>query len=60
MPNEKVDFLKAKDKISDKIVYIKDSDLLGFDSSSPPAFQFNLHKLKEHNLSENFIYNLGE
>ena len=55
MPNEKVDFLKAKEKISDKIVYIKDSDLLGFDSSSPPAFQFNLHKLKEHNLSENFI-----
>ena len=36
--------------IKEKIVYIKDSDLLGFDSSSPPAFQFNIHKLKQYNL----------
>ena len=55
MPNEKIDFLKNEEEIKEKIVYIKDSDLLGFDSSSPPAFQFNIHKLKQYNLSENFI-----
>ena len=55
MPNEKIDFLKDIDEIKEKIQYIKDSDLLGFDSSSPPAFQFNIHKLKQYNLSENFI-----
>ena len=55
MPNDKIDFLKEKEDIKDKIVFIKDSSILGFDSGSPPAFQFNLHKLKEYNLSENFI-----
>ena len=55
MPNEKIDFLKNEEEIKEKIVYIKDSDLLGFDSSSPPAFQFNIPKLKQYNLSENFI-----
>ena len=55
MPNEKIPFLKEKSEIKDKIIYIKDSDLLGFDSSSPPTFQFNLHKLKNNDLSENFI-----
>ena len=55
MPNEKIDFLKNQEEIKEKIVYIKDNDLLGFDSSSPPAFQFNIHKLKQYNLSENFI-----
>ena len=55
MPNEKIDFLNNQEEIKEKIVYIKDSDLLGFDSSSPPAFQFNIHKLKQYNLSENFI-----
>ena len=55
MPNNKIDFLKDEEEIKKKIVFIKDSDLLGFDSSSPPALQFNLHKLKENKLSENFI-----
>ena len=55
MPNDKIPFLKEKEEIKDKIVYIKDKDLLGFDSSSPPAFQFNIFKLKKYNLSENFI-----
>ena len=55
MPNQKIDFLKDREEIKDKIEYIQDSTLLGFDSSSPPAFQFNLHKLKQYNLSENFI-----
>ena len=55
MPNEKIDFLKDEEEIKNKIVFIKDSTLLGFDSSSPPAFQFNIHKLKQYKLSENFI-----
>ena len=55
MPNDKIDFLKDKEEIENKIIYIKDSAILGFESSSPPAFQFNLHKLKKYNLSENFI-----
>ena len=55
MPNKEIDFLKGKEEIKEKIVFIKDSALLGFDSSSPPAFQFNLHFLKKYNLSENFI-----
>ena len=32
MPNEKVSFLKPINEINDKIVYIKDKDLLGFAS----------------------------
>ena len=55
MPNEKIPYLKEKEEIKDKIVYIKDNIFLGFDSSSPPVFQFNLHKLKNYGLSENFI-----
>lgn len=55
MPNEKIPYLKDKKDIEEKIVYIKDKDVLGFDSSSPPAFKFNLHKLKKYDLSENFI-----
>ena len=55
MPNEKIPYLKEKEEIKDRIVYIKDKDLLGFDSSSPPTFQFNIYKLQQYNLSENFI-----
>ena len=55
MPNDNIPYLKEKKEINDKIIYIKDKTLLGFDSSSPPTFQFNLHKLKEYDLSENFI-----
>ena len=55
MPNDNIPYLKEKEEIKDKIIYIKDKELLGFDSSSPPTFQFNLHKLKKYNLSENFI-----
>ncbi|MBQ2671486.1 MAG: hypothetical protein IJG00_01570 [Clostridia bacterium] len=56
MPNDKVKFLKDKSKISDKIVYIKDKDLLGFDSSSSVSFEFNFWRLKDFGCSENFIY----
>ena len=55
MPNENIPYLKEKREIQEKIVYIKDSDILGYDSSSPPTIQFNLHKMKKYDLSENFI-----
>ena len=55
MPNEKIRFFKAPEEISEKIVYIKDKDILGFDSQSSSVFQFNLFKMKKFGLSENFI-----
>ena len=55
MPNEKVSFLKSPEEIKEKIIYVKDKDLLGFDSASSPSFQFNLHKMKKFGISENFI-----
>jgi hypothetical protein len=56
MPNEKVKFLKSKDRINEKIFYIKDSDILGFDSANIFAFTFNLYKLENFGISKNFIY----
>ena len=54
MPNNKVKFLKNIDVIKDKIIYIKDKDLLGFDSANIHSFTFNLYKL--FYFGENFIY----
>ena len=57
MPNEKVSFLKEPDEIRDKIVYIRDKDLLGFDSASSITFEHNaLWKLKRFGVTDNFIY----
>ena len=56
MPNEKVRFFKSEDEINDKIIYIKDKDLLGYDSSNNCAFSFNLHKMELFGISKNFIY----
>ena len=54
MPNEKVKFLK--NEISEKIIYIKDKDILGFDSANSPSFSFNLFKMQKFGISNNFIY----
>ena len=56
MPNDRVRFLKSVEKIKEKIIYIKDKDLLGYDSANNCAFTFNLYKLEKFNLSKNFIY----
>ena len=56
MPNEKVKFLKRIDEIKEKIIFIKDKDLLGFDSANIFAFTFNLYKLEKFGISRNFIY----
>ena len=55
MPNEKVRFLKKNEEINEKIIYIKDKDLLGYDSANIFAFTFNLHRLDKFNISKNFI-----
>ena len=55
MPNEKVRYFKDYDLIKDKIVYVKDKDFLGHDSSNSHAFQYRLWKMKEFGISDNFI-----
>ena len=56
MPNEKVRYFKPIEEIKDKFVYVKDKDLIGFDSANSAVFQFNLFRLAKYGLSENFIY----
>ena len=55
MPNDKVRFFKDYELIKDKIVYVKDKDLVGFDSANVFVFQFNAWRLEKFNISENFI-----
>ena len=55
MPNEKVRFLKNYNLINNKIIYVKDRDFLGYESSNPHAFQYRLWKMKEYGISDNFI-----
>ena len=55
MPNEKVKYFKPIEEISDRIVYIKDKDLIGFDSADSFVFQFRLWNLSRFNVSDNFI-----
>ena len=56
MPNKKVKYFKSPNKIKEKIIYIKDKDLLGFDSANIYAFTFNLYKIEKFGISKNFIY----
>ena len=56
MPNNKVKYFKLKDIIKDKIIYIKDKDILGFDSANIYAFTFQLYRMEKFGLSKNFIY----
>ena len=46
MPNEKVKYLKEQNEIKDKIIYLKDKNVLGFDSVSYITFEFNFWRLK--------------
>ena len=55
MPNEKVKYFKEPEEIKEKIIYVKDKALIGFDSASSPVFQLNLWKMEKYGLSENFI-----
>ena len=55
MPNNKVRYFKDYNLIKDKIHYVKDSDLLGYDSSNINAFLFRYWDLKKFGISDNFI-----
>ena len=55
MPNDKVSYFKDYNYIKDKIVYIKDKDLLGYDSSNSFAFQYRYWKMKKFGISDNII-----
>ena len=55
MPNEKVRFFKEYNLINDKIVYVKDKDLLGYDSSNCNAFIFRYWQMKKFGISDNII-----
>ena len=56
MPNEKVKYLKKVEEIKNKIIYIKDKDLLGYESANIHSFTFQIFKLEKFGLSKNFIY----
>ena len=55
MPNKKVRFFKRYKYIKNKIVYVKDRDLLGYDSSNSNSFQFKVWKMKKFGISDNII-----
>ena len=55
MPNEKVRFFKDYNLINDKIVYVKDKDLLGYDSSNCNAFIYRYWQMKKFGISDNII-----
>ena len=56
MPNKKVKYFKSIEEINYKIIYIKDKELLGFDSANIHSFTFNLFNLEKYGISKNFIY----
>ena len=56
MPNEKVKYFKSIEEINKKIIYIKDKDLLGYDSANIQSFLFNFYQLDKFGVSTNFIY----
>ena len=56
MPNEKVKYLKEQNVIKEKIIYLKDKDVLGFDSASSITFEFNLWRIKKFGISNNILY----
>ena len=55
MPNKKVSYFKNYNLIKDKIIYLYDKDLLGYDSSNSNSFQFIYWKLKIFGISDNII-----
>ena len=55
MPNDKVRFLKDYNLINEKIIYVKDKDMLGFDSSNSNAFQFRYWNMRKFGISDNII-----
>ena len=55
MRNDKVKYFKPIEEMSDKFVYVKEKDFLGFDSGNSNVFQYHLFNMSNFGLSENFI-----
>ena len=55
LPNEKVKYFKPIEEIKDRIVYIKDKDLIGFDTANEINYFLNIWNLKKFNVSDNII-----
>ena len=55
MPNEKVTYFKPIEEIKDRIVYVKDKDLMGYDTANIYAFHLALHNMSKFGMSDNFI-----
>ena len=55
MPNDKVKYFKPIEEIKDRIVYIKDKDVIGFDTASIYCFHLYLWNLTNFNVSDNII-----
>ena len=49
-------YFKDYELIKEKIVYVKDKDLLGYDSANSHTFRYRFWKMKQFSLSDNFIY----
>ena len=43
MPNDRVPYFKPKEEIEEKIVYVKDKDVLGFDSENSDVFHYTIN-----------------
>ena len=56
MPNKKISFFKSIDEIKEKLIYVNDKDLLGYNTASVTPFLFNLYKMEKFGMSKNFIY----
>ena len=55
LPNKKVRYFKDYELIKEKIVYVYDKDLIGFDSANICTFLFSYWKMENFNVSENII-----
>ena len=55
MPNDRVRYFKDYNLIKDKIVYVKDKDLLGYESSNCNAFLYRYWKMKKFGIADNII-----
>ena len=55
MPNKKVRYFKDIELIKEKIVYVYDKDILGYESANIYAFHFRYWMMEKYNMSENFI-----
>ena len=56
MPNKKIKYFKNPEEINEKIKYIEDKELLGFDSTSSIVFEFNLWRQKKFGITRNFFF----